>query len=259
MLYDRGTESLWVAERDGTPAPSPARSRGGAPPRRRPRAPSPGPTGGRDHPDSRLVVGADRTQAAAGALSAAARRSPPRPGDLQSDIGTAPAGRSRPGATPLDAARCRDVNLLPFHGLTSSPGRRARCRGRPDDSVSAGATQAVQGVRNNDVRSAQVRLFVRRRQGRRQGRDEGPARRQGGQPRRDERHRHPRPPGFTITTEVCAAYYEQRQEAPRGRRPPDRGRRQEDGGPSSAAKFGDPADPLLVSRPLRRRAVDARA
>ena len=57
----------------------------------------------------------------------------------------------------------------------------------------------------------------------------------------------PVPPGFTITTEVCAAYYEQRQEAPRGghaRRSRPRSSKME---AAFGKKFGDPADPLLVS------------
>ena len=57
----------------------------------------------------------------------------------------------------------------------------------------------------------------------------------------------PVPPGFTITTEVCAAYYEQRQEDPRGGHPADRRGRQEGRRPTFGKKFGDPADPLLVS------------
>ena len=56
----------------------------------------------------------------------------------------------------------------------------------------------------------------------------------------------PVPPGFTITTEVCAAYYEQGKKIPEAAIPQideasRRSRR------PSGKKFGDPADPLLVS------------
>ena len=56
----------------------------------------------------------------------------------------------------------------------------------------------------------------------------------------------PVPPGFTITTEVCAAYYERGQEAPRGGQAAGRGGAHADGS-AVGKKFGDPADPLLVS------------
>ena len=56
----------------------------------------------------------------------------------------------------------------------------------------------------------------------------------------------PVPPGFTITTEVCAAYYEQ------GKKIPDAALPQIDTALAKVEKefgktFGDPADPLLVS------------
>jgi pyruvate, orthophosphate dikinase len=56
----------------------------------------------------------------------------------------------------------------------------------------------------------------------------------------------PVPPGFTITTEVCAAYYEN------GRKLPDAARPQVEAAVGTmeklaGRKFGDPADPLLVS------------
>ena len=56
----------------------------------------------------------------------------------------------------------------------------------------------------------------------------------------------PVPPGFTITTEVCADYYE------RGRQLPDEVRPQVESALSRmeeavGKKFGNPADPLLVS------------
>src|SRR5206468_7490302 len=56
----------------------------------------------------------------------------------------------------------------------------------------------------------------------------------------------PVPPGFTITTEVCAAYYEN------GRKLPEAVRPQVEAAIKTmealaGRKFGDPADPLLVS------------
>jgi pyruvate,orthophosphate dikinase len=56
----------------------------------------------------------------------------------------------------------------------------------------------------------------------------------------------PVPPGFTITTEVCAAYYES------GRRLPDAVRPQVEAAltrveRAAGKRFGDPSDPLLVS------------
>ena len=82
--------------------------------------------------------------------------------------------------------------------------------------------------------------------GRRPRRHEGAARRQGRQPGRDGEPRPAGPPGFTITTEVCAAYYATAQAA---RRPEAAGR----GGARtrrrrrSARTFGDDERPLLVS------------
>src|SRR4051794_19995321 len=56
----------------------------------------------------------------------------------------------------------------------------------------------------------------------------------------------PVPPGFTITTEVCAAYYEN------GRKLPDAVRPQVEAALKQVEQqygsgFGDPKDPLLVS------------
>ena len=56
----------------------------------------------------------------------------------------------------------------------------------------------------------------------------------------------PVPPGFTITTEVCAAYYE------RGRKLPEEVKPQVEAAlarmeEAVGKKFGDPSDPLLVS------------
>ena len=51
-----------------------------------------------------------------------------------------------------------------------------------------------------------LQLWRRARRGR--GADEGAARRQGRQPRRDEHLGLPVPPGFTITTEVCTHFYD---------------------------------------------------
>ena len=74
-----------------------------------------------------------------------------------------------------------------------------------------------------------------------------PARRQGRRPRRDEPLGIPVPPGFTITTEVCNAFYALGGATPTAleaqvarRRGPHRARR-------SARGFGDPQNPLLVS------------
>ena len=56
----------------------------------------------------------------------------------------------------------------------------------------------------------------------------------------------PVPPGFTITTEACNAFYDQRPEAPRGAvgaGPAGAHTRREQTGKT----FGDPANPLLVS------------
>ena len=56
----------------------------------------------------------------------------------------------------------------------------------------------------------------------------------------------PVPPGFTITTEVCAAYYEQNQKLPEEVKPQVEAAlsRMER---AVGKKFGDPSDPLLVS------------
>ncbi len=56
----------------------------------------------------------------------------------------------------------------------------------------------------------------------------------------------PVPPGFTITTEVCAAFYDNGKKLPDGVAPAIHAaiRRMED---LYGAKFGDPANPLLVS------------
>jgi pyruvate,orthophosphate dikinase len=57
----------------------------------------------------------------------------------------------------------------------------------------------------------------------------------------------PVPPGFTITTEVCAAYYEQGKKLPEAAIPQiDEGVKKVEAA-FSGKKFGDPADPLLVS------------
>lgn len=56
----------------------------------------------------------------------------------------------------------------------------------------------------------------------------------------------PVPPGFTITTEVCAAYYEQGKKLPDGAIPEiDEALAKTEA--LTGKKFGDPADPLLVS------------
>ena len=56
----------------------------------------------------------------------------------------------------------------------------------------------------------------------------------------------PVPPGFTITTEVCAAYYEQGKKIPEGAIPEiDEALAKTEA--LAGKKFGDPADPLLVS------------
>ena len=108
-----------------------------------------------------------------------------------------------------------------------------------------------------NVRSAQVRLLVRRRQGRRQGRDEDPARRQGGQPRRDERHRHPRPAGVHDHHRGLRRLLRERQEAPARGRPPDPGRHQADGKPLRG-QVRRPGEPLARLGPIGRGALDAR-
>ncbi len=56
----------------------------------------------------------------------------------------------------------------------------------------------------------------------------------------------PVPPGFTITTEVCSAYYEQGKKIPEGAIPEiDAALAKTEA--LAGKKFGDPADPLLVS------------
>src|ERR1700736_1529506 len=56
----------------------------------------------------------------------------------------------------------------------------------------------------------------------------------------------PVPPGFTITTEVCAAYYENGQKMPEAAKPQiEAGLKQMEAAVGS--KLGDPASPLLVS------------
>src|SRR5215467_12718038 len=57
----------------------------------------------------------------------------------------------------------------------------------------------------------------------------------------------PVPPGFTITTEVCAAYYDNGKKIPEAAVPQIEAavtKMEKDFG---GKKFGDPADPLLVS------------
>ena len=56
----------------------------------------------------------------------------------------------------------------------------------------------------------------------------------------------PVPPGFTITTEVCAAYYENGKKLPEAVKPQVEAAIKQMEEPVGA-KFGDPADPLLVS------------
>src|SRR5690349_13381411 len=56
----------------------------------------------------------------------------------------------------------------------------------------------------------------------------------------------PVPPGFTITTEVCAAYYEQGKKIPEAAVPQiDEALKKVEA--LFGKKFGDPSDPLLVS------------
>src|SRR3954465_2954791 len=56
----------------------------------------------------------------------------------------------------------------------------------------------------------------------------------------------PVPPGFTITTEVCAAYYENGKKLPEAVRPQVEAAIQQVE-KQLGARLGDPADPLLVS------------
>src|SRR5213075_548843 len=57
----------------------------------------------------------------------------------------------------------------------------------------------------------------------------------------------PVPPGFTITTEVCAAYYEQGKKIPEAAVPQINEALAKMETTFGGKKFGDPADPLLVS------------
>ena len=57
----------------------------------------------------------------------------------------------------------------------------------------------------------------------------------------------PVPPGFTITTEVCAAYYEQGKKIPEAAVPQISDALAKMETAFGGKKFGDPADPLLVS------------
>src|SRR4030095_7833718 len=57
----------------------------------------------------------------------------------------------------------------------------------------------------------------------------------------------PVPPGFTITTEVCAAYYEQGKQIPPAVIPEIDAAVKKMEATFGGKKFGDPADPLLVS------------
>ena len=57
----------------------------------------------------------------------------------------------------------------------------------------------------------------------------------------------PVPPGFTITTEVCAAYYEQGKHIPEAAVPEIDAAVKKVEAAFGGKKFGDPADPLLVS------------
>src|ERR1700754_924541 len=56
----------------------------------------------------------------------------------------------------------------------------------------------------------------------------------------------PVPPGFTITTEVCAAYYENGKKLPEAVKPQVEAAIQQME-KLAGRKFGDPGDPLLVS------------
>ena len=57
----------------------------------------------------------------------------------------------------------------------------------------------------------------------------------------------PVPPGFTITTEVCAAYYDQGKKIPEAAIPQINEALAKMETAFGGKKFGDPADPLLVS------------
>ena len=89
-------------------------------------------------------------------------------------------------------------------------------------------------------------LRLRRRICRRPCRHDGAARRQGRQPRRDGEPRAAVPPGFTITTKVCDAYYAHGRKLPDGLKPQvDKAVRLV--GNAVGATFGDVDRPLLVS------------
>ena len=170
--------------------------------------------------------------------------------------------------------RSRSVLLPPRSGhpvgevsspVTGAPGAGRRCltggrsadslgRSMPETRAKAKARGRSAGPRDRrpskepkatDVRPDQACVFLRRRQGRRQGRHEGPPRRQGREPRRDERDRHPRPPRVhdhhrglrrvpTRTARSC----------PRQVLPGDPGRGQGGWKDLYGAKFGDPARTL---------------
>ena len=57
----------------------------------------------------------------------------------------------------------------------------------------------------------------------------------------------PVPPGFTITSEVCAAFYEQGKKMPEAAIPEINEAIAKMEAAFGGKKFGDPADPLLVS------------
>ncbi len=67
----------------------------------------------------------------------------------------------------------------------------------------------------------------------------------------------PVPPGFTITTEVCADLLRPRPQAPRGGQAAGRGRPGPDGG-GRRQEVRRPVRPAPGQRPLRRRPLDAR-
>ncbi len=96
--------------------------------------------------------------------------------------------------------------------------------------------------RNGD----QVRVFLRRRQGRRQCEDAGRTGGQGCQPGRDDQHRAAGPAGFTIGTEVCNYFYANGKQYP-----PELAAQVDEAmakvEKAMGKKFGDTTDPLLVS------------
>ena len=118
--------------------------------------------------------------------------------------------------------------------------------------VRLGAKTVVKGAaakkrgRRQGRQGRQARLLLRRRQGRREQGDEESPRRQGREPGRDGQHRPAGPPGFTITTEVCTEFYAIGKKLPKALDADIRGAvaRMEK---LVGAKFGDPANPLLVS------------